>query len=675
MRDFRKIAVVGAGTMGSAIAQHFLMKGLPVALLDASAAGLARGQRLIAESLDEAVERGLLDGAGRAAILARLRPVTEIGELAGTDLVVEAVFEDLAVKRDLFRRLEPIVGADCVLATNTSSFRVGDVAEGLARPERVVGTHYFYHAAKNKLIELVAAEQTDPGLLPELEGFYSGLGKTPIRTADSAGFAVNRFFIPWLNEAVRVYEEGLGSIHDIDAVGREAFGAGMGPFALMNATGVPIARHGAEGLAGKLGPFYAPAAALSQQVASGRDWDVEDRLVTGGGEFRAEIVRRRLLAASLGCAAQLVSEGVADATATDLGARAGLRWPRGPFELMAALGKDVVADMIRELYRPWKLPLPAVPFSQPGEPQLEWVQSAVHGDAGFVIFNLPDRMNPLGEFVVTQLEAAWDRVEADPRVRRIFLAGRGKAFVAGADIRFFVDSIRSGDLERIHRFTARGHALLARIAASAKPTCAWLDGMALGGGLELALACRYRLGTRNTLLAFPETGIGIVPGLGGTQRTTRLAGLGVAKYLVATGRRLDAAQALAFGLVDRIVEPVRHLEELAGIELGATQAGRKPQPEIEQAFTGYDGGNDEQTLAAPALRPWARDLARKAPLALRAAMRLMDEGAGMDLAAALRRELDGATALFSTQDALTGLSSVLDGTRPQFSGRQATERV
>lgn len=669
MREFRNIAVVGAGTMGAAISQHFLMKGLKVALLDANAAGLERGQRLIAASLDEAVERGLMDAAGRAAILARLRPASDLTELAGTDLVVEAVFEDLAVKRDLFRRLEPIVGPDCVLATNTSSFRVGDVAAGLAHPERVVGTHYFYHAAKNKLIEVVAAERTDRELLRELEGFYSELGKTPIRTADSAGFAVNRFFIPWINEAVRLLEEGFGSIHDIDAVGREVFGVGMGPFALMNATGVPIAQHGAEGLASKLGPFYAPAATLCRQVASGKEWDVEDRQIPGGGQFQPEVVRRRLLAASLGCAAQLVSEGVADATSTDLGARAGLRWPRGPFELMAALGKDNVAAMIRELYAPWKLPLPAVPFAQPGEPQLEWVQSAVHGDAGFVIFNLPDRMNPLGEIVMGQLEAAWNRVESDPRVRRIFFAGRGKAFVAGADIRFFVDSIHSGDLDRVYRFTARGHELLARIEACSKPTCAWLDGMALGGGLELALACRYRLGTRNTMLALPETGIGIFPGLGGTQRTTRLLGLGVAKYLVATGRRLDAAQALAFGVVDRIVEPVRHLEELSGIELGASQAGRKPQPEIEQAFAGYDGANDEQALAAPALKPWARDLARKAPLALRAAMRLMDQGATMDLTAALRLELDGATALFSTADALAGLSSVLDGTRPQFTGR------
>ena len=668
MREFRTVAVVGAGTMGSAIAQHFLMKGLTVRLADAAAEGLARGQRLIEASLDEALARRLLDAPTRAATLARLHPTLALADLIDADLVVEAVFEDLALKRELLGQLENIVAPDCVLATNTSSFQVSDIAAALAHPQRLFGTHYFYHAAKNKLIELIPGERSDPELLRELEGFYAELGKTPILTADAPGFAVNRFFVPWLNEAVRLYEEGLGSMPGIDAVARATFGVGMGPFALMNATGVPIARHAAAGLAARLGPFYAPAKTLCQQVERGGDWDLDDDRVAAGGAEQPEAIRRRLLAAALGCAAALVSEGVCDATATDLGARTGLRWPRGPFELIAALGRDVVAGMVGELFAAWNLPLPAMPFAQAGELTLAWVQVEVHGNTGLIVFNLPDRMNALGEAVMGQLEAAWARLEDDPTVLRVFFCGRGKAFVAGADIRFFLDAIDAGDLDRIQAFTERGQRLLGRIEAAAKPTCAFLDGLALGGGLELALACRYRLGTRNTLIALPETGIGIYPGLGGTQRSSRLLGPGVAKFLIATGHRIDDARALQLGLIDAVIDPLRHLRELAALPLPAPQAGRRPQPELEQAFADYRGDLDATTLARPELAPFARELSRKAPLALATAMRLVDEGMALDLTAGLALELAGLKTIFASDDARTGLASVLDANRPQYLG-------
>ena len=667
MREFRTVAVVGAGTMGAAIAQHFLMKGLIVRLADLNQAGLARGEGLVAASLDEAVARRLLDADGRAATLSRLHPTTDLAELADVDLVVEAVFEDLEVKRALFAKLEAIVRPDCVLATNTSSFRVGDVAAGLAHPGRVLGTHYFYHAAKNKLVELIAGDRTDPELLAEVEAFYAGLGKTPIRTADAPGFAVNRFFVPWLNEAVRVYAEGLGSIPTIDAVAREVFGVGMGPFALMNATGVPIAQHAAEGLAAKLGPFYAPAPRLVEQVAARQDWNLDDTTVVHGGEQQPEAIRQRLLAAALGCAAALVSEGVCSATDTDLGARSGLRWPRGPFELMAAIGQDAVAAMVADLFGRYALALPAVPFAS-GPIALDWVQSEVHGDCGVIVFNLPDRMNALGETVMAQFDAAWSKLDADPAVQRVFVCGRGKAFVAGADIKFFLDAIDAHDLDRIHAFTVRGQQTLNKIAASAKPSVALLDGLAFGGGLELALACRYRLGTRNTLLALPETGIGIYPGLGGTQRSARLLGVGVAKSLVATGRRLDAAKALELGLIDAVIEVPRRFADLAQLPLPTPRSGRKPQPELQAAFADYHGELDAATLAQPGLAPFARELARKAPIALATAMRLIDQGQALELDAALQLELDGLHAIFATRDARIGLASVLDGSRPSYTG-------
>ncbi len=669
MKAFDIIAVVGAGTMGSAIAQHFLMKGLTVKLVDNSQGGLERGSTLIRESLNEALDRRLIDPAGLDETLGRLHPTLSTKDLADCDLVVEAVFEDLDLKRRLFTELETAVGPDCILATNTSSFRVSDVAEGLSKPERVIGTHYFYHAAKNKLIEIVPGEQTDPALADELEGFYAGLGKIPIRTADAPGFAVNRFFVPWLNEAVRVWEEGLGSIAGIDEVARETFGVGMGPFALMNATGVPIAQHSAEGLASRLDDFYRPADALVRQVETGQDWNSEDRTLLNGGSEQPEAIRRRLLGAALGCAAELVSDAVCDATGTDQGARAGLRWPRGPFEMMQTMGIGKIRSSVAELFERWNRPVPAVPFERAPQPLLEWVRHEIHATTGVIIFNLPDRMNALGETVVEQLAAAWEALSNDARVERIFIVGRGKAFVAGADIKFFLDNMARGTLERIQSFTARGQDLLRAFETSARPTVAFVDGLALGGGLELALACHYRLGTRNTRLGFPETGIGIYPGLGGTQRTSRLVGRGVAKYLIATGAQAGAKQALALGLIDAIVEPVRHVSELATIELPETQSGRQAQDALEAAFADYDGSLDSTTLASEALAEHARALSRKAPVALKKAMALVDSGQALDIEPALQLELDELVEIFSTADAQTGLSAVISGHRPEFKGQ------
>jgi len=668
VNDFHTVAVIGAGTMGSAIAQHFLMKGLEVRLVDNSQSGLERGRMLISHSLDEALKRRLLDQAGLEKTLARLSPTLDTRDVADCDLVVEAVFEDLQLKRRLLAKLETVVRPDCVLATNTSSFLISDVARDLAGPERVIGTHYFYHAAKNKLIEIIAGERSDPGLIDELEGFYAELGKTPIRTADAPGFAVNRFFVPWLNEAVRVWEEGLGSIAGIDAVARETFGVGMGPFALMNATGVPIARHSAQGLAAKLGEFYAPAGALVEQVDAGRDWDCEDRSIPGGGSEQPEAVRRRLLGASLGCAAELVSQDVCDPTATDLGARSGLRWPRGPFEMMLELGFDEARSCVDELFGRWHRPVPGVPFETRPEPLLEWVQHQVHDHTGVLIFNLPDRMNALGETVVEQLEAAWNALEQNERVERIFIVGRGKAFVAGADIKFFLDNMAAGTLDRIQRFTEHGQRLLRAFETSAKPTVSFLDGLALGGGLELALACRYRLGTRNTRLGFPETGIGIYPGLGGTQRTPRLVGHGVAKYLVASGAQLGAQRALELGLIDAIVDPVRHYAELAGVDLPEKQTGRRAEHELETAFADYDGSLDRATLEGGPLAAHAKVLARKAPIALANAMGLIDRGRELALDEALQLEIEGLQEIFATADAEAGLSAVISGRRPEFKG-------
>ncbi|WP_020678320.1 3-hydroxyacyl-CoA dehydrogenase/enoyl-CoA hydratase family protein [Geopsychrobacter electrodiphilus] len=671
MKPITKVGVVGAGTMGSAIAQHFIMKGLPVILVDQQDAFLEKGVGHIRASLGEALTRGLIDQAAFDQILGRLHCTTAKAELSGVDLVVEAIFENLDVKKGLFAELETLVGADCILASNTSSFLISEIAAELATPERVVGVHYFYHAAKNKLVEIIPGKKTAPEIITALENFYTYYDKTPILVKDAPGFAVNRFFVPWLNEAARLYEEGCGSIAFIDRVACEVFGVGMGPFALMNATGVPIAMHAADGLASELDPFYAPAKVLCRQVEARQNWDVEDAQLLNNGSDQAEVVTRRLVGASLGVAAQMVAEGVIDATATDLGARAGLRWPMGPFELLQKLGAGRVKEMVESVFKPWNLSVPSCLASADKAHMLNlnWVTCEVIGKNGFIIFDLPDRMNPLGEQVMTQLNACVDELNARTDIDKIFIHGKGKAFIAGADIKFFLDAMAADDLPRIQAFTEFGQQVLNKISASDKTTCAYLDGLTLGGGLELALACNYRIGTKKSVLSFPETGIGIYPGLGGTQRAPRLIGVARAKQLIASGQFINAKIAYAFGLIDAIIEPVLDWRELAEVSLEKAQAGRSEESAEEAAFAAFDGDLKHPLLSRAGFEKQAKGLSRKAPLALKTAMDLIDQGMKLELRAGLQLELDGLKTIFSTQDALSGLSSIINGQKPNFIGK------
>jgi len=660
------VGVVGAGTMGAAIAQHFVMKGVTTRLIDVKQEAVDRGLAGIKASLAEAVERKVLTAAERDAALARLHGSVELSSLKDVQLVIEAVFEDEQVKRTLLSELEKHVAADCIIGSNTSSFAIGSLASSLQRPQRFVGVHYFYHAAKNKLVELISGQRTDSAVLRRLEQFYDFIEKLPIVVGDAPGFCINRFFVPWLNEAARLFEEGLGSPAFIDEVAKVTFKIGMGPFALMNATGVPIAMHAAKNLADSFGPFYAPANVLCAQVDSKQPWDLT---APRKGKDDEVVVRERLLGAALGVAAQMISENVADTAATDLGARVGLRWAQGPVAMINALGVGEVRELLERQFRGWHMPMPSLLLrtARGASIPLSVLRSFVTDGTGFIEFAQPDTMNPLSEEVFHQLEETFTRLQADPKVERIAFMGRGKAFVAGADLKFFVKNLEAGNLKRIEDFAAAGHRVLHAIELSKKPTLAYIDGLALGGGLELALACKYRFATERSKLAFPETGIGIIPGLGGTQRTPRRIGKGLAKFLVSTGQMLSAHTALEYGLVDQVLPRLVDRTALARMvweRKGLPSLAPKP----EDGFAPFDGKLDAALLATQPYAAWAKLLNRKAPLALVKAMQLIDEGTELKLEDALALELKSLGGVFATQDARAGLSGALKREPVRFTG-------
>ena len=194
--------------MGSGIAQKMATEGFSVMLVDLDDEKVARGLGIIDKTLAEGVAARDLHRCRERRDLAAITGTSRFEDLAGVDLVVEAVFEDLEIKKHVFRRLDEVCRPDAILATNTSSYAVTELAAATTRPERVLGLHYFYHPAKNRLVEVVSGRATEPVAYRRAWRLQEALGKTPIASSDSYGFIVNRFFLPWLNEAVRLLEEG-----------------------------------------------------------------------------------------------------------------------------------------------------------------------------------------------------------------------------------------------------------------------------------------------------------------------------------------------------------------------------------------------------------------------------------------------------------------------------------
>ena len=662
--------------MGSGIAQKMATEGFAVTLVDLDDEKVARGLAVIRKTLDDGVARGIFAASDVAAILARVSGTSRFEDLSDVDLVVEAVFENLDIKKDVFRRLDEVCRRDAILATNTSSYAVTDLAAATKHPERVIGQHYFYQPAKNRLVEVVAGRATDAAALRRAWRLQEALGKTPIASSDSYGFIVNRFFLPWLTEAIRMLEEGVATPATIDEAAKKAFGIGMGPFELMNVTGVPIAFHAATTLGRAFGPLYEAPARLRAQTESGQPWDIAGT----PDESQFAVVADRLAAAACHVAAALVDEGVGTIEDTDIGARVGLRWRRGPFELMNHYGIGRAKNLVAGFAARWRVPIPATLERQAasGRPfRFALVRSKKADGIATLTINRPDAMNAINEDVIAQLEEAFRTAATDPGVRGIVIAGSGKAFIAGADIRYFVRHIEAGTIATIAAFTRRAQALLRAFETCPKPVVARVHGLALGGGVELALACHAIVATPKASLAFPETGIGIYPGLGGTQRTPKRVGTGLAKWLVLSGQTVGAEEALAIGLVDRVV-PYEQLDAtIAEVIAGGRPARARAVavPDNHRAIAEFFDANGVDAMLGGAVAPADPRVAKavkrigsKAPVAVRLAAELVDRSATVPIEEGLALELSHLDEIFATTDAYEGLSSL--GRRPPvFQGK------
>ncbi|BBO21132.1 MAG: 3-hydroxybutyryl-CoA dehydrogenase [Rhodocyclaceae bacterium] len=267
---FRKIGVVGAGTMGNGIAQAFAQAGFEVVMSDVAQAALDRAMKTIAGSYDRLIKKEKMTAEQKAAALGRIQTATELAALKDSDLVIEAATENLELKLKIFRQLDTLAGADTVIASNTSSISITKLAAATQRPDRVIGMHFFNPVPLMALVELIRGLQTSDATYAAVEEASKAVGKTPVQVRNSPGFVVNRMLCPMLNEAIFALGEGLATAAQIDEAMKLGANHPIGPLALCDMIGLDVQLAVMNVLfEGFKDPKYRPAPLLVEMVEAG----------------------------------------------------------------------------------------------------------------------------------------------------------------------------------------------------------------------------------------------------------------------------------------------------------------------------------------------------------------------------------------------------------------------
>jgi 3-hydroxybutyryl-CoA dehydrogenase len=364
-------AVIGLGTMGAGIAEVLAAAGNQVIGIDADDLALQRGRSIIDTSSARALERGKITAEDRDALLGRITVGTELGAVGDADVVIEAVSENVDLKTSIFSRLGELAAPDALLATNTSSLSITEIAMASGRPEQVVGVHFFNPAPVQKLVEVVRTVLTDPAVEQTALQFVSGLGKTPISCSDRAGFVVNALLVPYLNRAALLYQNGFATAEEIDDAMVTGAGYPMGPLALLDLVGLDVTVSALDRIYTETRDRrHAPAPLLTALVTAGRlgrktgggirvtddDLGQGDRGQDDHGRIQLAPTPRisrvgelpdRLMLPYLNDVCRMVETGYASAETIDTAMSLGCRMPR-PFDILAERGPaDVLAGQQR----------------------------------------------------------------------------------------------------------------------------------------------------------------------------------------------------------------------------------------------------------------------------------------------------------------------------------------
>ncbi|TAK86188.1 MAG: 3-hydroxyacyl-CoA dehydrogenase/enoyl-CoA hydratase family protein [Betaproteobacteria bacterium] len=564
-----RIAVIGAGTIGPDIG-YYLKSALPaleLVLVDVAQAALERARARFDSYAKKAVARGKMKEADAAAVTRGITATTDYGAIRGVDWVLEAATEDLALKRRIFAQVEELIAPEALITSNTSSLPAARIFSDLRHKSRATVTHFFAPAWRNPVVEVIQARAAHPALVQWLRWFFCMTGKVPLVTADVECFMLDRIFDNWCNDAALCLERA--SAAQIDSVAGEFVHAG--PFFVLNlANGNPIITETNHLQAEAEGAHYRPAP-IFRSVASwatsplGKRVPVPDKV--------KDAVRSRLLGVLFSQSADILDRGIGEAADLDLGCRLALGFRKGPLELMGGLGDEPV----RRIMERFAAERPGMPILKKPIPRFERNVLVDELDGVKIItLRRPEALNALHDGLNDEILGVIKRCESDPSVKGFVLTGYGpRAFCAGADIGRFPTML--GDASAAAQYARDCSRLLVHLDSMAKPVVAALNGMALGGGLELAMRCHAIVAQRGAWLQFPEITLGIAPGIGAMvvpyRRWPQAAN--VFHGMLRDAERLNAARAYEAGIVAALADDYASLIQKALQQVRALAGKRR----------------------------------------------------------------------------------------------------
>jgi len=648
----KEIAIIGAGTIGPDIGYYLksAMPGIKLYLIDVVEEPLSRAEKRISSSVQKAVDRRKMKEDQAQAVLNNIIYTMDYTQIKNCDLVIEAATENIRLKQKIFHSIEKIVREDTIITSNTSSIPADRLFTKMKKPERTTVTHFFSPAWQSLPVEVITWEGGSQEIIDYLSWFFATTGKAPIITDNAICFMLNRVFVNWCNEAAYLLDHASAS--QIDKVVEEFVFAG--PFFVLNMTnGNPIIIE-TNTLQMEEGAHYRPANILGSvdkwlTPRPGTILDVPEDI--------KNTIRDRMLGILFSQSFDIVDRGIGTKEDLNFGCQVALGFRKGPFDIMRDIGETEVSRIMHrfEGERPG-FPQAKRPFSEYQDFNRFLLVDEMEG-VKIITIRRPQAMNAISDEIDNEILKVLKENINDPAVKGFVITGYGNAaFSAGADIGKFPATL--GNKEAAAQYARDCAEVQLFMDQMDKPIVAAVNGMALGGGLEIAIRCHSMVATKNAFFQFPEITLGIQPGIGGCIVPYRKwpKGADIFHEMICLARRMTVKEAHDIGMVtsisedysDMIKEAVKEVHNIAG-NITRVPEGKVDIPEISVP----------DNLMAGKL-PLSKE-------AISIIVKTVKAGAAADtFADALEIGYQGSAEIACTEAAKEGISAFLEKRKPEF---------
>jgi len=646
------VAVIGAGTIGPDIG-YYLKSAMPeisLFLVDIDEKPLQKAEKRLAAYAQKAIDKRKMKPEKAEAVLKNIVYTQDYSDIKDCDLVIEAATENIPLKRKIFEQIESIVKPDAIITSNTSSIPANRLFSHLKHPERTTVTHFFAPAWRSLPVEVIRWEGASQETVDTLFWFFACTGKAPIITSDAICFVLDRIFDNWCNEAAGLLD--LATASQIDKVAEEFVFAG--PFFVLNmANGNPIIVE-TNTLQMEEGAHYQPSSILNSV----------DRWATHRPGSKIEVpddlrqkIRDRLLGILFSQSFDIIDRGIGTPSDLNFGCQVALGFRKGPLDIMRNIGEKEVNRIMSafEKDRPG-FPQPTKSFSD-YQAFHRYVLSDEIDNARVITLRRPQAMNALNDEVTEEILEIMQKDENNPDIKGFVITGYGtQAFSAGADIGKFPEML--GDKTASVQYARDCANVQVYMDTMAKPVVAALNGLAMGGGLEVAIRCHSLVAVKNATLQFPEIGLGILPGIGGCVVPYRKWPQGGALFndMIMLGKPIKTQDAADIGMVNQLVD---HPVDLIATAIAEIDRLRNDIPRIS-----------EQAAEIPEFAVPEQPMAGKQPLSREAvsitAETVMKGAAAGSLQEALEMGYDGFGRIACSEAANEGIGAFLAKRRPNF---------